>query len=87
MADLNPTQLDGECQNCGLPGIIGLTCSECGGPIIGLVDAKTLDKPENEEESDRYSADDLEAEPTDSLEELAEAEVNTPNDSSDDTMT
>lgn len=65
-------QVDGECQVCGFPGIIGLTCSECGGPIVGYTDLKSPDKLKQEPE--RYNEEDLLAEPTESLEELAEQE-------------
>lgn len=65
--------LDGECENCGLPGIIGLTCSECGGQVIGFTDALPVARDESDQYDEKDIADTNST--TLSLEDLAEAEA------------
>lgn len=64
--------VDGECQVCGFPGIVGLSCSECGGQVIGFSDTASATK----EKTDRYDEADLIDDDTVSLEELAVRENN-----------
>lgn len=77
-------QIDGECESCGYPGILDMTCPECGGRIIGL----TVDKPkpeiETKEDDGRYSPDELQ---TVSLDDLAESELNAETEQSEENET
>lgn len=78
---LTDVQIDGECERCGFPGIIGMTCSECGGTIISL-EPKAVAKPA----TDAYDDDDLlNDEGTISLEGLAEDEAQA-DDETDETL-
>lgn len=70
----------GECSICGLPGIIGMSCSDpdCQGSVQKLPDAKPAagEISDTEPESDRYDADLLKDDEPEivSFEELADTE-------------
>ncbi len=80
---IDPTVIDGECQLCGMPGIVGMTCSECGGTIIGLTETKAT---ATDDDPDRYGDDLLDDDTTKplSLDELKDEEAATPDESFDD---
>lgn len=70
----------GECEVCGLPGIVGMSCTDpdCMGTVIGLQVTKkdaTLADDETEDAGDgRYDKDLLDDDSVVSLEDLAEDE-------------
>ncbi len=72
MSNIDAT--NGECLICGLPGTVGLHCSDpdCQGLVEKIEDGNS--KAEGEV-SDRYDDDDLKTDNVVSLEEVAEEEL------------
>lgn len=64
------SKIDGECELCGYPGIIDMTCSECGGRIISLTEEAAVQSASGGDD-DRYDPAEV---ATVSLEDLAEEE-------------
>lgn len=65
----SPT-IDGECGLCGYPGIIDMSCAECGGRIISIDDPRVAaisgeDNRYDKDELTTVSLDDLVAEELD----------------------
>ena len=73
MSDETATTINGECIICGLPGTVGLHCSDqdCHGTVERIDDGKAKPQEENERYDQGLVDDDTE---TLSLEEAAEAE-------------
>lgn len=67
---IDTSRIDGECELCGYPGIIDMTCSECGGRIISLTE-ETAEQSVSGGDNDRYDPAEV---ATVSLEDLAEEE-------------
>ncbi len=57
---IGPSVIDGECERCGMPGIVGMTCPECSGHIINFMENKPAAKSED---NDRYAKEELLAVP------------------------
>lgn len=73
----------GECSICGLPGIIGMHCDdpECTGTVVGLQEPKKVKEAGGDIDEDRYSDDLLkEAGVVESLEDIAEKEIDSNSD-------
>jgi hypothetical protein len=64
-------EIQGECMVCGLPGVVGTSCTdpECPGVVVGLAEAK-----EAPEEPEEYEKDLLDDDSVVSLDDLAEEE-------------
>ena len=73
---INDALVYGECQICGLRGIVGMNCEDpdCHGTVVALQG----DKDKNDSESDRYEDGLIDNDQVVSFDDLAEEEADEP---------